>query len=130
MTWACGRPRENGSGYRDKAFLSLQCGSMKDAVIVSSEEIVTVRRRWNGSDVAQISVRALWDFHFRNDADGVCRALPRAFLYAHVWCDKLPGGALGHFCREGPPPHNLRVCILPNDNAELVYESLRAKTRR
>jgi hypothetical protein len=97
---------------------------------VSSQEIVTVRRRWNGFDVAQIPAQELWDFHFRNDAGGVCRALPRAFLCAHVWCDKLPGGVLGHLCREGPPPHDLLVCILPNDNVAALYECLRAKTRR
>jgi hypothetical protein len=97
---------------------------------VSTQETVIVRRRWNGSDVAQISAEALWDFHFRNDAGGVCGAFPRAFLYAHVWCDKLPSGALGHFCREGPPPHELLVCILPNDNATPLFERLRAKTRR
>jgi hypothetical protein len=89
---------------------------------VSTQESVIVRRRWNGSDVAQVPAEALWDFH--------CRALPRAFLYAHVWCDKLPSGALGHFCREGPPPHDMLVCILPNDNAAPLYERLRAKTRR
>lgn len=97
---------------------------------VGSEETVTVRRRWNGSDVAQASVQVLWDFHFRNDAGGVCGALPRAFLYAHAWCDKLASGALGHFCREGPPPHDLLVCILPNDNPAPLYERLCAKARR
>jgi hypothetical protein len=97
---------------------------------VSSEETVAVRRSWNGADVAQIPAQALWDFHFRNDAGGVCRALPRAFFYAHVWCDELPSGALGHFCREGPPPHDLPICILPNENPAALYERLRAKTQR
>jgi hypothetical protein len=97
---------------------------------VSSEETVVVRRRWNGPDAAHVSAEALWDFHFRNDAGGVCRALPRAFLYAHVWCDKFASGGLGHLCREGPPPHDLLVCILPNDNPAPLYERLRAKARR
>ena len=48
-------------------------------IAMSSEETVTVRRSWNDSGVAQIPAGALWDFHFRNDADGVWRALPRAF---------------------------------------------------
>ena len=100
------------------------------ALTESSQETVTVRRRWNASDVAEIPTQVLWDFHFRNDAGGVCRALPRAFLYAHVWCDKVPSGTLGHLCREGPPPHDLLVCILPNDNAAPLYERLRAMTRR
>ena len=100
------------------------------ALVESSRETVTVRRRWNGADVAQIPAQARWGFHFRNDSGGVCRALPRAFLYAHVWCDKVPSGALGHLCREGPPPHDLLVCILPNDNPAPLYERLRAQTRR
>jgi len=91
---------------------------------------VTVRRRWNAPDSAQVPIEALWDFHIRDEAGGVCRALPRGFLFAHVWCDKLVSGALGHFCREGPPPHDLLVCILPGDNAKDLYESLSGKTRR
>ena len=93
---------------------------------MSSTVKVTVRRRWNGADMAEIPVDVLWDFHFRNDAGGVCGAFPRAFLFAHVWCDHLSSGTLGHFCREGPPPHELLVCILRNDNPEPLYERLRA----
>ena len=91
---------------------------------------VKVRRRWNESDVAEVAVEKLWDFHFRNDAGGVCGAFPRAFLSAHVWCDHLVSGALGHFCREGPPPHDVVVCILPNDNPGPVYERLSSRVRR
>jgi hypothetical protein len=91
---------------------------------------VLVRRRWNARDSATVPVEVLWDLHLRNDAGGVCGAFPRAFLFAHVWCDKLASGALGHFCREGPPPHDLLVCILPADNPETLYEALRAKVRR
>lgn len=91
---------------------------------------VLVRRRWNAPDTATVPVDALWDLHLRNDAGGVCGAFPRAFLFAHLWCDKLASGELGHFCREGPPPHDLLVCILPADNPEALYESLRAKVRR
>jgi hypothetical protein len=93
-------------------------------------EAVLVRRRWNAPDAATVPVDALWDLHLRNDAGGVCGAFPRAFLFAHVWCDKLASGELGHFCREGPPPHDLLVCILPTDNPEALYETLRAKVRR
>jgi hypothetical protein len=91
---------------------------------------VKVRRRWNASESAEVSVEVLWDLHFRNDSGGVCGAFPRAFLSAHVWCDHIPGGALGHRCLEGPPPHELLVCILPNDNPGPVYEDLRAKVGR
>ena len=95
-----------------------------------SEEKVAVRRRWNGAQSTLVPVGDLWDFHFQNDSGGVCGAFPRAFLCARVWCDKVDGGALGHFCREGPPPHDFVVCILPNDNAGPLYERLRALAHR
>lgn len=93
-------------------------------------ETVTVRRRWNAPETADVTVAALWDFHVRDDAGGVCRATPRAFLYAHVWCDSMAAGSLGHDCREGPAPHDLLVMILPNDNPSGLYTRLRGKTRR
>jgi len=93
-------------------------------------DTVLVRRRWNSPSIAKVPVEALWDFHLQNDAGGVCGAFPRAFLFAHVWCDKFASGELGHFCREGPPPHDLLVCILPADNPEALYETLRDRTRR
>ena len=86
---------------------------------------VKVRRRWNDNTVEEVPLDSLWDFHFRNDAGGVCGAFPRAFLSAHVWCDHLQQGALGHQCRQDSAPHDLVVCILPTDNPS--YESLRSK---
>jgi hypothetical protein len=92
--------------------------------------IVFVRRRWNTPEVAQVRVDEIWNLHFRDEPGGVCRALPRAFLCAHVWCDKLQAGTLAHNCRSDPPaPHELLVCILPTDNAAAVYEGLRARAR-
>ena len=91
---------------------------------------VIVRRRWNAPERIAIDVDALWDLHFRGEAGGVCRALPRAFLSAYVWCDKLPAGALSHQCRaDPPPPHDLPVTILPADNPPTLYESLRTRAR-
>jgi len=96
---------------------------------MSAGETVTVRRRWSDSASAVVPVETLWQLHFRNDAGGVCGALPRAFLHARLWCDQVPTGTLGHVCRDGPPPHDLLVCILPNDNPGAVYESLKGKAR-
>jgi hypothetical protein len=93
--------------------------------------IVRVRRRWNAADTAEVGVDLLWNLHFRDDPGGVCRALPREFLSAYVWCDKLPEGALSHQCRADPPaPHELLVCILPSDNSATLYEELGRKARR
>jgi len=94
-----------------------------------SEERVTVRRRWNATEAISVAVADLWEFHFQNDAGGVCRALPRAFLGARVWCDKVDARGLGHFCKEGPPPHEIAVCILPTDNPAPLYEQLLTRAR-
>jgi hypothetical protein len=91
--------------------------------------VVTIRRRWNAPDATTVALEALWDFHYRNEAGGVCSAMPRAFLCAHVWCDHLKPGALGHVCRDDPPPHELLAYILRNDNPS-EYDELALKTRR
>jgi hypothetical protein len=78
----------------------------------------------------EIELKHLWEFHYRDEAGGVCRALPRAFLYAHVWCDHIEADALGHHCRADPPPHDLLVCILGNDNRPEIYQELCAAAKR
>src|SRR5262249_9594181 len=93
-------------------------------------DTVIVRRRWNAADSAEVSVDSLWELHFRDEPGGMCRALPRAFLFARVWCDKLPEGTLLHQCRqEPPPPHELLVCILRSDNTAALYERLSGAAR-
>jgi hypothetical protein len=97
---------------------------------LSSSATVRVRKHWNAPDVTDVSAEILSDLHFRNDPGGVCSAFPRAFLCAHVWCDKLAAGALGHICRQNPPaPHELLVYVLPADNTAETYEALRTKAR-
>ncbi|MEJ0035920.1 MAG: hypothetical protein WDO68_07540 [Gammaproteobacteria bacterium] len=93
-------------------------------------DTVIIRRKWNAADTTEVGVDTLWDLHFRDEPGGVCRALPRAFLSAYVWCDKLPAGGLAHQCRaDPPPPHDLLVCILPGDNLAGLYNGLRTKAR-
>src|SRR5215469_12483581 len=94
-----------------------------------SPETVNVRRRWNEPATCEVSVDSLWEWHFRSEAGGVCGALPRAFLCAHLWCDHLPIGALGHVCREDSAPHDLVVCILPTENPGPLYERLCTRAR-
>ena len=86
-------------------------------------EWVNVRARWNASLALPIPRSCLHAWQFRDEAGGVCRASPRAFLHAHAWCDQVDGVALGHRC--GPdPPHELMVCILPTDNTVELYSRL------
>jgi hypothetical protein len=96
---------------------------------MSDGDSVVVRRRFDGADTTVVSAESFWDLRVRNEPGGVCRALPRGFLFARVWCDKLAPGALGHACRESPPPHELLVCILPTDNSAALYGRLIAQAR-
>jgi hypothetical protein len=50
---------------------------------MGGDEKITVRRHWNGAQSALVPVEALWDFHFRNEAGGVCGAFP-APLYERL----------------------------------------------
>ena len=96
---------------------------------MSNVEKVLVRRRWDGPDVGAVPLDSLWDLRVRNEPGGVCGALPRGFLYGHVWCDKISAGTLGHSCTEESRPHDLLVCVLPSDNPAACYERLRAMAR-
>jgi hypothetical protein len=89
---------------------------------------VTVRPRWNASLTLPISLSSLHAWQFRDEAGGVCRASPRAFLHAHAWCDQVDGAALGHRCG-ADPPHELLVCVLPIDNIVELYSRLAALGR-
>jgi hypothetical protein len=92
-------------------------------------DVTTIaRRRWNDPARFEVPLAALWDFHYRNEAGGVCRAMPRAFLYAHLWCDHVSQGTFGHACGDDPGPHDLLVCILRHDNLS-TYSDLLVKLR-
>jgi hypothetical protein len=93
-----------------------------------TEATTNARRRWNDPACFEVPVTALWDFHYRNEAGGVCRAMPRAFLHARLWCDHVPQGAFGHLCGSDPGPHELVVCVLRNDNPS-TYDDLLLKLR-
>jgi hypothetical protein len=96
---------------------------------MSDVETVVVRQRWDGAATAEVSAQWLWDLHVRSEPGGVCGALPRGFLYGRLWCDKVAHGSLGHSCREESRPHELLVCILPNDNPAGLLAELRARAR-
>jgi len=101
-----------------------ESGGLSDAAVGT----VVVRSRWNGVETLAIPISVLHQWHVRDAAGGVCRAAPRGFLHAHLWCDHANAAALGHVC--GPDaPHDLLVCILPTDNAALAYARAAALAR-
>ena len=47
----------------------------------------------------------------------------KPFIYGYVWCDKVLGD-IAHSCIHGPPPHNIKVCLMKRDNSRDVWNRL------
>jgi hypothetical protein len=89
-----------------------------------------VRRRWNDPQSAQAPLAALRELVIRNDPGGICGPIPRPFLFARVWCDKLIDGRAIHACDPASAPHELQLCVLEGDNSAALNAELRAMLRR
>ena len=86
---------------------------------------VYVRRDWNDHGVGRVrwsNLRAhRWDM--RSGGTRVANSLP--LLHVYVWCDKVQG-EIGHHCAHGPSPHNIKVCVLREDNNGRIWRRLLA----
>ena len=88
---------------------------------VTGSELVSVRRRWNSWEVAEVYVgevsNPIWDI----ESGGVKETSPDALIYGYVWCDAIVSGTLAHSCLHGTAPHSIKVCILRKDNSPRIY---------
>ena len=88
---------------------------------VTGLELVSVRRRWNSWEVAEVYVgevsNPIWDI----ESGGVKETSPDALIYGYVWCDAIVSGTLAHSCLHGTAPHSIKVCILRKDNSPRIY---------
>ena len=93
----------------------------KQSKPVSDTELVSVRRNWNGWEVAQVYVgevsNPLWDL----ESGGVRASSPEALIYGYVWCDAIVSGSIAHSCLHGTAPHSIKICILRKDNPPRIY---------
>jgi hypothetical protein len=84
---------------------------------------VYVRRDWNDRGMGRVSwldlVNPRWDTV--SGGAQVENLLP--LLHAYVWCDKVRG-KIGHSCAHGPGPHNIKVCMLREDNSQRIWRRL------
>ena len=48
---------------------------------------------------------------------------PLPLIHAYVWCDKVRG-KIGHSCAHGAGPHNIKVCMLREDNSRRFWGRL------
>jgi hypothetical protein len=94
-----------------------------------SNPVIIVRRRWDDPQSAGVALQHARDFAIKDQPGGICSPIPRPFLFARVWCDHLIEGAGIHACDPRTAPHELELCVLERDNAD-IYATLRARLRR
>ena len=84
---------------------------------------VYVRRDWNDRGVGRVGWSDLHDLRWDTVSGGAQVENPLPLLHAYVWCDKVRG-KIGHSCAHGPGPHNIKVCMLREDNSRRVWRRL------
>jgi hypothetical protein len=95
----------------------------------ASNPTIIVRRRWDDSEFARVALQHARELAIKVQPGGICGPIPRPFLFARVWCDHLFEGANIHTGDLRTAPHELELCVLERDNAD-VYAALRARVRR
>ena len=101
--------------------LSLTIGFARRQTLGRSN--VYVRRDWNDRGLGRVRWADLHALRWDTISGGaqVENLLPS--LHAYVWCDKVRGN-IGHSCVHGPGPHNIKVCMLRDDNSRRIWRCL------
>jgi len=93
----------------------------REAKPVTDDDLVSVRRRWDSREIAQVYVgdvaNPLWDIA----GGGTKETAPDAHIYGYVFCDAIVSGSVAHSCLHGTGPHSIKVCILRQDNPPRIY---------
>ncbi len=84
---------------------------------------VQVRRDWNDHRVGRVQWSDLENPRWDTVAGGTQVESRQPFIYAYVSCDKVRGD-IAHSCTHGPPPHNIKVCLMKRDNSRDVWNRL------
>lgn len=78
--------------------------------------LVTVRRHPQDWQTAEYRMTKLSRLRWDSVSGGVGRATPYPMIFATVWCDQMESGELAHSCMHGPPPHEIKVCLIKKYN--------------
>ncbi len=84
---------------------------------------VYVRRDWNDRGVGRVRWADLRDPRWDTVSGGIQVENPLPLLHAYVWCDRVRG-KIGHSCAHGLGPHNIKVCMLRDDNSRRIWRLL------
>jgi len=84
---------------------------------------VYVRRDWNDRGLGRVRWADLYAPQWDTISGGTQVENPLPLLHAYVWCDKVRGN-IGHSGAHGPGPHNIKVCMLRDDNSRRIWRRL------
>ena len=88
-------------------------------------EYVWVRRQWNDARrLGKVPLSALRKPRWDVLSGGLNHWTPQPFIHAYMMCDSVVEGRIGHSCRHGPPPHEVKVCVTRKGNNSRVFARL------
>ncbi len=90
---------------------------------VSDSTPVRVRRDWDDNRIGAVRWSDLRGPRWDTVSGGEQNRTPQPFIHAFVWCD-LVEGDIAHSCIHGPPPHDIKVCLVRKDNSSDVWSRL------
>ena len=79
---------------------------------------VFVRRHPTDWQTAEYSSDKIYRLRWDSMSGGVGRATSHPALFCYVMCDEMISGELAHSCRHGPPPHEIKVCLVKKLNKD------------
>jgi hypothetical protein len=88
-------------------------------------DTVEVRRDWDSGDTAKYALDAVSRWHWDFVGGRMQARKAPCFLYGYVMCDEAISGGVSHSCSHGPPPHNIKICILEEGNEAIWSEIIR-----
>jgi hypothetical protein len=89
-------------------------------------ETVCVRRHWNDWRVATYRLDGLSGIHWDTLSGGAKRRAPQPFIHAYVMCDAMLAGEIAHSGLHGSCPHEIKVCVVAQDNSAQMMRALRS----
>ena len=104
-------------------FLRLTVGLVWRQTLGRSD--VYVRRDWDDRGLGRVRWPDLHDPRWDTMSGGAQVENPLPLIHAYVWCDMVRG-RIGHSCAHGAGPHNIKVCMLREDNTRRVWGRLLA----
>lgn len=78
--------------------------------------LVTVRRYPQDWQTAEYELSEIWGLRWDSVSGGVQRSTPHRMVMGYVWCDGMVSGEVAHSCSHGPPPHEIKVCVVKKYN--------------